>query len=123
MSINPPPYLEWIPETQEAPEAGGVRLSFNTVLGLTQNEMRRLERSQPFDSLADLRDRARLCKKVSNTLPNWGYRQHAAATGASRTDRSTTRVFAFSHQTDRTGRTLRTGRPQVEGQQAFTLIH
>src|SRR5699024_8229457 len=48
-------HLEWVPETQEAPEGRwGIRLSFNTVLGLTQNEMRRLERSQPFDSLADL---------------------------------------------------------------------
>src|SRR5690625_804554 len=66
-------HLERVPETQEAPEGRwGIRLSLTTVLGLAQNEMRRLERSQPFDSLADLRDRARLSKKSFEHLAQLG---------------------------------------------------
>ncbi|MGO1941135.1 MAG: DNA polymerase III subunit alpha [Yaniella sp.] len=117
-------HLEWVPETQEAPEGRwGIRLSFNTVLGLTQNEMRRLERSQPFDSLADLRDRARLSKKSFEHLAQLGaIDSMLPATGASRTDLVHHLEFLHSAtKRDRTGRTLRTGRPQVEGQQAFTL--
>src|SRR5699024_8266814 len=46
--------MEWVTTTAERSEGRwGIRLSFNTVLGLTQNEMQRLERGQPFDSLAD----------------------------------------------------------------------
>lgn len=117
-------HLEWVPEIPKI-SAGrwGIRLSFNTVLGLTQNEMRRLERSQPFDSLADIRDRARLSKKSFEHLAQLGaIDTMLPATGASRTDLVHHLEFLHSPtKRDRTGRTLRTGKAQVEGQQAFTL--
>src|SRR5699024_4625128 len=81
-------HLEWVPKTQETPEGRwGIRLSFNTVLGLTKNEIRRLERGQPFDSLADLRDRARLSKKSFEHLAQLGAIDNMLPpTGVSRTD-------------------------------------
>src|SRR5699024_837002 len=117
-------HLEWVPKTQETPEGRwGIRLSFNTVLGLTKNEIRRLERGQPFDSLADLRDRARLSKKSFEHLAQLGAIDNMLPpTGVSRTDLVHHLEFLHSAtKQDRTGRTLRTGRPQVEGQQAFAL--
>lgn len=102
----------------------GIRLSLNTVLGLTQKEIRRIERAQPFDSLADIRDRARLSKKSFEHLAQLGAIDSMlpATNGVSRTD--LVHHLELLHSTtkrDRTGRTLRTGAPQVEGQQAFPL--
>src|SRR5699024_7215536 len=80
--------MEWVTTTAERSEGRwGIRLSFNTVLGLTQNEMQRLERGQPFDSLADIRDRARLSKKSFEHLAQLGAIDCLLpATGVSRTD-------------------------------------
>ncbi len=101
----------------------GIRLSLNTVLGLTQQEKQRIERAQPFDSLADIRDRARLSKKSFEHLAQLGALDCILpATGINRTD--VVHHLELLHspsKRDRTGRLLRTGRPQVEGQQAFPL--
>ena len=101
----------------------GIRLSLETVLGLTQKEKQRIERAQPFDSLADVRDRARLSKKSLENLAQLGALDSIFPdTGISRTD--VVHHLEFLHsptKRDRTGRTLRTGSPQIDGQQAFSL--
>ena len=101
----------------------GIRLSLETVLGLTQKEKQRIERAQPFDSLADVRDRARLSKKSLENLAQLGALDSIfPETGISRTD--VVHHLEFLHsptKRDRTGRTLRTGSPQIDGQQAFSL--
>src|SRR5699024_5872094 len=101
----------------------GIRLAFTTVLGLTKHEMRRLEREQPFDSLADLRDRARLSKKSLERLAQLGALDSMlAGTTVSRTD--VVHHLEFLHSTtkrDRTGRARRSCNSQVEVKQAFPL--
>lgn len=117
-------HLEWVGETvEESAGRWGIRLSLKTVLGLTQHEMQRLERGQPFDSLADLRDRARLSKKSFEHLAQLGAIDSMLPNaGASRTDLVHHLELLHSPtKRDRTGRTLRTGTPQIEGQQAFAL--
>ncbi|HIW46219.1 MAG TPA: DNA polymerase III subunit alpha [Candidatus Yaniella excrementigallinarum] len=116
--------LEWVSKTPDTPQGKwGIRLAFTTVLGLTKHEMRRLEREQPFDSLADLRDRARLSKKSLERLAQLGALDSMlAGTTVSRTD--VVHHLEFLHSTtkrDRTGRAIRTGKTQVAGQQAFPL--
>ncbi len=116
--------LEWISKTPDTPQGQwGIRLAFTTVLGLTKHEMQRLEREQPFDSLADLRDRARLSKKSLERLAQLGALDSMLAdTTVSRTD--VVHHLEFLHSTtkrDRTGRAIRTGKTQVAGQQAFPL--
>src|SRR5699024_12287572 len=64
--------LEELPQPNHSPHRWGIRLALTTVLGLTQQEMRRIERAQPFDSLADIRDRARLSKKSLERLAQLG---------------------------------------------------
>ena len=116
--------MEWVTTTAERSEGRwGIRLSFNTVLGLTQNEMQRLERDQPFDSLADIRDRARLSKKSFEYLAQLGAIDCLLpATGVSRTDLVHHLELLHSPtKRDRTGRTIRAGNAQVDGQQAFAL--
>src|SRR5699024_10186357 len=116
--------LEWVSKTPDTPQGQwGIRLAFTTVLGLTKHEMRRLEREQPFDSLADLRDRARLSKTSLERLAQLGaLHSMLAGTTASRTD--AVHHLALLHSTTqraRTGRTIRTGTTQVAGQQAVPL--
>src|SRR5699024_11869766 len=73
-----------------------------------------LEREQPFDSLADLRDRARLSKKSLERLAQLGALDSMlAGTTVSRTD--VVHHLEFLHSTtkrDRTGRAIRTGKTQ-----------
>ena len=116
--------LERLSGTTQKQQLGwGIRLSLNTVLGLTQKEMQRIIRGQPFDSLADIRDRARLSKKSFENLAQLGALDSMLPpTGLSRTD--VVHHLELLHSTtkrDRTGRTLRTGRTQVDGQQALPL--
>ncbi len=116
--------LERLPESfGTARYPWGIRLSLNTVLGLTHKEKRRIERAQPFDSLADIRDRARLSKKSFENLAQLGaFDSIFPDTGISRTD--VVHHLELLHsptKRDRTGRTLRTSSPQIEGQQAFPL--
>ena len=116
--------LERLPETNNTSRhPWGIRLSLETVLGLTQKEKHRIERAQPFDSLADVRDRARLSKKSFENLTQLGALDSIfPETGISRTD--VVHHLEFLHsptKRDRTGRTLRAGSPQIDGQQAFAL--
>lgn len=115
--------LEELPGTQETSPRWGIRLSLETVLGLTKPEKQRIERGQPFDSLADIRDRARLSRKHLEHLTQLGALDSLLpSTGISRTD--VVHHLELQHSAtrrDRTGRTLRTGRPQIVGQQAFGL--
>ena len=115
--------LEELPQPNHSPHRWGIRLALTTVLGLTQQEMRRIERAQPFDSLADIRDRARLSKKSLERLAQLGaFDSLLPATGISRTDVvHHLELLHSSTRRDRTGRNLRTGSPQIEGQQAFSL--
>src|SRR5690625_2129661 len=115
--------LEELPPDHPSPHPWGIRLALTTVLGLSKNEMRRIERAQPFDSLADVRDRARLSKKSLEHLAQLGALDSLLpATGISRTDLVHHLEFLLSPtRRDRTGRKLRTGVPQVEGQQALPL--
>ena len=116
--------LEPLPASSQTSEhPWGIRLSLNTVLGLTHKEKRRIEHAQPFDSLADVRDRARLSKKSFENLAQLGALDSIfPATGINRTD--VVHHLELLHsptRRDRTGRTFRTGVPQIEGQQAFAL--
>lgn len=108
---------------QAAASRWGIRLSLNTVLGLTKPEKQRIENAQPFDSLADIRDRARLSKRSLEHLAQLGALDSMLpATGISRTD--VVHHLELLHSTtrrDRTGRSLRSGSPQLDGQQAFAL--
>src|SRR5699024_7101519 len=116
--------LEHLPGTGVEQQADwGIRLSLDTVLGLTKKEQQRIEKAQPFDSLADLRDRARLSKKSLEHLAQLGaLDSFLPATGVSRTD--LVHHIEMLHSTtkrDTTGRPLRIGAPQIAGQQAFSL--
>ena len=115
--------LEELPPDHPSAHPWGIRLALTTVLGLSKNEMRRIERAQPFDSLADVRDRARLSKKSLEHLAQLGALDSLLpATGISRTDLVHHLEFLHSPtRRDRTGRRLRTGAPQLEGQQALPL--
>ena len=116
-------HLEPLSDATHAVHQWGIRLALTTVLGLTKKEMQRIERAQPFDSLADIRDRARLSKKSLEHLAQLGALDNLLpATGISRTDLVHHLELLHSPtKRDRTGRNLRTGSPQVEGQQAFRL--
>ncbi|GAA4473118.1 DNA polymerase III subunit alpha [Enteractinococcus fodinae] len=115
--------LEPLPHPHPSGHRWGIRLALTTVLGLTHKEMQRIERAQPFDSLADIRDRARLSKKSLEHLAQLGALDCLLpATGISRTDLVHHLEFLHSPtRRDRTGRSLRLGRPQIEGQQALPL--
>jgi len=73
--------------------------------------------------LADIRDRARLSKKSLERLAQLGaFDSLLPDTGISRTDVvHHLELLHSSTRRDRTGRNLRTGSPQIEGQQAFSL--
>src|SRR5699024_11535062 len=116
--------LEWVSKTPDTPQGKrGIRLAFTTVLGLTKHEMRRLEREQTFDTLADLRYRARLSKKSLERLAQLAALDSMlAGTTVSRTD--VVHHLEFLHSTtkrDRAGRAIPTGKTQAAGKQTHPL--
>jgi error-prone DNA polymerase len=58
----------------EGPDQGklGIRLSLNGIFGLSGSELKRIVAGQPYDSLADLRDRSRLSKPSIKRLAQLG---------------------------------------------------
>lgn len=121
-------HLEWVPshpEIDPAQSSGqwGIRLSWDTVMGLSQAEARRIVKHQPYNSLADVRERARPHKNNLEKLAQLGALDSLLPVGgASRTD--LVHHLELTHSktlTDRTGRTFRRPKPQTEGQQAFSL--
>ena len=75
---------------QEGPQAGklGIRLSLTGIYGLSGAELKRIVAGQPFDSLADLRTRARISKPNIKRLAQLGAFDHLHKDSGSRANRA-----------------------------------
>lgn len=60
------------PTGTESRPVWGIRMALSSLKGISEAEIRRIEREQPFDSLADLRDRARLKRSTLRDLAKIG---------------------------------------------------
>ncbi|SEE12128.1 DNA polymerase III, alpha subunit [Arthrobacter alpinus] len=110
--------------TEGAQEYGpvtGIRLSLAGVYGLSGTELKRILAGQPYDSLADLRDRAKLSRPTLKRLAQLGaldslHRQAQRATG-----NTANRADLVAHVNSLPARKSSRRNEPIEGQLAFPM--
>jgi error-prone DNA polymerase len=113
--------VERVPAMGAEPEKLGIRLSLAGIYGLSAAELRRIVAGQPYDSLADLRARAKVSRPTLKRLAQLGAfdelaRSNGPAALAGRAD-----LVHHLDLMDGTGRTVPQRYRPIEGQLALPL--
>lgn len=115
--------VEWVPPLTAAPGRRatpgrfGIRLSFAGIYGLSAAEVRRIAAGQPFDSLADLRARAKLSRPSMQRLAQLGAFDSLSRESGSRG----TRADLLQHLAETSGKPGTRKYDPIPGQLALPL--
>lgn len=105
------------PSAHDGGRQWGIRMALTSLKGISQAEIRRIEREQPFDSLTDFRDRARVKSSVLLNLAKIGALDGFFPEGRKRRNDIVSWVRTLNAQ----DAAKRASRWQVQGQLALNL--